>query len=89
MSEAALAFLGEQGVNSLTVTDTVISNCGGGSLVPEVTPGPPRDPEGFQQLTAGAVTVYYDSLLPPRLELRIDLAVFPHHRELQVVGWEL
>ncbi|MFZ5823537.1 MAG: CC/Se motif family (seleno)protein [Bacillota bacterium] len=87
-TDAARAFLAEQHASAVTVSSLVFSSCCSGPLPPEVKPGEPNDLEGFVPYGVENLTVYFDSLLDPRPEIRIDLKEFPMYRELFIEGWE-
>jgi hypothetical protein len=88
LTPTALAFLADQGAGACTVSSLVFSSCCSGPLPPQVKPGAPADDAGFARHTAGAVTVFYDSLLDERAEIVIDVKDYGKYRELFVQGWE-
>jgi hypothetical protein len=88
LTPAAAAFLAEKGAGDLTVASLVFSSCCSGPLPPEVKPGAPADPDGFDRYDAGGIAVYYDSLLDARAAIVIDCKDFGSYRELFVQGWE-
>lgn len=85
---AARQFLQSRQATAVTVSSLVISSCCSGPLAPEVKPEPPADADGFTVLPTNEVTLYYDSLLPHRSALTIDLHTFGRYQELFVQGWE-
>jgi hypothetical protein len=87
LTPAAAAWLENQGQQALTVTSLVFSSCCSGPLPPEVKPGAPADPDGFDPLASGSFTVYYDSLLAPRAHLTIDIKDYGKYQELVVLDW--
>lgn len=88
LTEGARSFLRQKGEASVTIASLVFSSCCSGPLPPEVRPGVPSDPHGFTVVPAGDVTVFYDSLLDPRPDLRIDVKDYGKYQELFVQGWE-
>lgn len=88
LTPGARAFLNEKGTLEVTVSSLVFSSCCSGPLPPEVKPGPPSDPEGFDRHTVADLTLYFDSLLDPREDLTIDVKEFETYHQLFVQGWE-
>lgn len=88
LTESARRYLQEQGEQRLTVASLLFSSCCSGPLPPEVKPGSPGDSEGFTRLSAGDLTVFFDTLLDPRPEILIDLKDYGSYRELFIQGWE-
>lgn len=88
LTPGARAFLADKGTTAVTVASLVFSSCCSGPLPPEVKPGSPGDPHGFDPYAADDVTVYFDSLLDARESLIIDVKNFGTYQELFVQGWE-
>lgn len=89
LTPAAAAFLDERAATAVTVSSLVFSSCCSGPLAPQVRPGAPADPDGFQPIAAPPnLTIYYDSLLNELPELVIDCKDFGSYKELFVQGWE-
>jgi hypothetical protein len=88
LTPAARAFLEAKGAAAVTISSLVFSSCCSGPLPPEVKPGAPADPDGFDRYDAESVVIYYDSLLDPKPAIVIDCRDFGSYQELFVQGWE-
>lgn len=88
LTPSAQSFLKAKGADAITVTSLVFSSCCSPPLPPEVTAGPPADPDGFTPMTVEGLTLFFDSLLEPRPHLVIDVKKYERYQELFVQGWE-
>jgi hypothetical protein len=88
LTPAAEAFLVNLGQTELTVSSLVFSSCCAGPLPPEVKPGAPADPDGFELQRLGRWTLYWDSLLDPRPTVVIDVKDYAKYQELYILDWE-
>jgi hypothetical protein len=87
LTPAAAAHLSALGETALTIASLVFSSCCSGPLPPEVKPGAPADPFGFDPFTVDGLTVYFDSLLDPRPRIVIDLKDYGKYQELCIPDW--
>lgn len=87
LTPAAAAHVRRQG-NTLTIASLIVSSCCGLPMPPEVRPGAPADPDGFQPLHQDGLTIWFDSLLAPRPVIEIDLKDYGKYQELVVTNWE-
>jgi hypothetical protein len=87
LTPEAATYLETLGLTELTIASLVFSSCCSGPLPPEVKPGAPADPFGFDQVTVDGFTLHWDSLLDRRPRVVIDLKDYGKYQELHIPDW--